>query len=44
MVIGTSTGSIIAGAIAVDYSLKDIVRIFEKKSSDIFRGCLKSKM
>ncbi len=37
MVIGTSTGSIIAGAISIDYSLKDIVRIFEEKSSDIFR-------
>ena len=50
MVIGTSTGSIIAGAIAVDYSLKDIVKIFEKKSSDIFQkkrfsfgGSLKSQ-
>jgi hypothetical protein len=37
MVVGTSTGSIIAGAIAVDYSIEDVVRIFEEKSRNIFR-------
>jgi uncharacterized protein len=37
MVVGTSTGSIIAGAIAVDYPLKDVVNIFEQKSSFIFK-------
>jgi patatin-like phospholipase/acyl hydrolase len=37
MVVGTSTGSIIAGAIAVDYPLKDVVTIFEEKSRKIFR-------
>ena len=37
MIVGTSTGSIIASAIAVDYPLKDVVSIFEEKSRDIFR-------
>ncbi|MBE7552838.1 MAG: patatin-like phospholipase family protein [Anaerolineales bacterium] len=37
MVVGTSTGSIIASAIAVDYRLKDVVNIFEEKSRRIFR-------
>lgn len=37
MVVGTSTGSIIAGAIAADYPLKDVVNIFEAKSGDIFK-------
>jgi patatin-like phospholipase/acyl hydrolase len=37
MVVGTSTGSIIASAIAVDYPLKDVVSIFEEKSRDIFK-------
>lgn len=36
MVVGTSTGSIIAGAIAVDYPLTDVVKLFEEKSRDIF--------
>ena len=31
MVVGTSTGSIIASAIAVDYPLKDVVNLFEEK-------------
>ena len=37
MIVGTSTGSIIAGAVAANYSLRDIVRIFEEKSKDIFK-------
>lgn len=37
MVVGTSTGSIIASAIAVDYPLVDVVTIFEEKSQKIFR-------
>jgi patatin-like phospholipase/acyl hydrolase len=37
MVVGASTGSIIASAIAVDYPLKDVVNIFEDKSKKIFR-------
>jgi patatin-like phospholipase/acyl hydrolase len=37
MVVGTSTGSIIVGAIAVDYPLNDVVSIVEEKSRHIFR-------
>lgn len=36
IVVGTSTGSIIASAIAVDYPMKDVVNIFEEKSRKIF--------
>ena len=37
MVVGTSTGAIIAGAIAADYPITDIVKIFENKSEQIFK-------
>lgn len=37
MIVGTSTGSIIASAIAVDYPLTDVISIFEEKSRHIFK-------
>lgn len=37
MVVGTSTGSIIVSAIAVDYPLTGVVSIFEEKSRHIFK-------
>lgn len=37
MVVGTSTGSIIAAAIAVDYNMSQLAEDYRKHSKDIFR-------
>ena len=37
LIAGTSTGSIIAGAIAIDIRMQKVVQIFECKASQIFR-------
>ena len=50
LIVGTSTGSITAGAISTDYKLSDLLDDYQKEASSIFKekkfnlwGCCKSK-
>ena len=50
LIVGTSTGAIIAAALATDYPISDVVRLYEKDGRRIFRrqtggilGLLKSR-
>ena len=50
LIVGTSTGSILAGAIAVDICLNEVINMYEQKSKSIFKknrlgfmGLFKSK-
>lgn len=37
LIVGTSTGSIIAAALATDYPIADVVKLYEKRGKQIFK-------
>jgi len=42
LICGTSTGSIIAAALAIDYPLEDVVKLYEDKGGHIFKKVVAS--